>query len=340
MKLIMNVIGYELDDSNECIIPDGVVEIKEKTFYGCKDITSINIPESVMKIGASAFYGCWNLESIEIKSDNIEICFDAFLDCKRLRQIIFEKNVTLEIGYSAFSSCENLEEIILPQGLIEVSDYVFYRCIRLSNIKFPESLKEIGFFSFGECENLKTVIIPNGVKKIERLAFSKCKNLESVTIPDSIKDIASNSFEQCDNIQNVNVSSYSVYNLLTGKIKLVATKSILKNYYTKTTNYTKEEIQDLKEYIIENRIKLFPYAIGDYDLYRFMFKDMDKIYSLEDLDKLFNKINDEYQFGEWAKISKTEANAFLLQYVHNNNLHAKFDELTLDDLDEDKPLKK
>lgn len=334
MKFIMNVVGYEVDGNTECVIPDGVVEIKERTFFKCKDVTSLIIPKSVNIIGNSAFRECPNLESIIIQSENIQIDALAFAECERLKNLFFEKNGKLEMEACVFSQCKLLEEIILPKNLTNIPHHSFYKCTSLSNIIFPDNLKEIHYMAFMHCENLKEVILPNGVKEIRNSVFAHCTNLISLTLPNSIKHIASDAFFACDNIQNVNVSSYRVYNLLDGEVKFVATKSIVKNYYNKTVEYTEDEIQDLKDYIRKNRIVMFSYAMGDHDLYRFMFYDIDRLYSQDDINKLFNIINDESQFGEWARISKTEANGFLLQYIHDNNLHIKSDELILDDLDD------
>ena len=49
-------------------IPNGVTNIGDSAFAGCKSLTSINIPNSVTNIGKSAFWGCCNLPS-KIRSD-------------------------------------------------------------------------------------------------------------------------------------------------------------------------------------------------------------------------------------------------------------------------------
>ena len=42
----------------EITIPDGVIEIGDGAFEGCKSLEKITIPDSVTVIGKNAFHGC------------------------------------------------------------------------------------------------------------------------------------------------------------------------------------------------------------------------------------------------------------------------------------------
>lgn len=329
MKLIMDVIGYEKDESTKCVIPEGVVEIGEKVFCECKDITSLIIPKSVKKIGDRAFENCINLESVVINSEDIKIGVYAFLNCSSLKSIV-SQNGKIETGYGAFARCASLEEVVFPE-IVTMNSFSFSDCTSLSSIKLPKNLKEIPMGTFGACENLRTVTIPDGVERIERDAFSDCKGLESVIIPDSIQFIGLDAFYHCDNTKSVSISPSKI-SLLDEKMGAVATSSIVKNYYNKTVNYTLEEIQCLKKYIIENRIELFPYALKNIELYKFMFDEIKEIYSATDTKVLLEKVETE----EYSNI-KVEATAFILEYMRKNNLIGKIDQTddTLGDLDND-----
>lgn len=48
-------------------IPDGIVQIGERAFSGCRDITQFTIPDSVKSIGKDAFYACIKLKVITFK---------------------------------------------------------------------------------------------------------------------------------------------------------------------------------------------------------------------------------------------------------------------------------
>lgn len=230
-------------------------------------------------------------------------------------------------------------DFTIPDGVTEIYKKAFENC-NLENITIPNSVRYIGPYAFKDCMHLNNIQIPNGVIMIAKDAFNFCLNLHNVSLPDSIQKIDKWAFSACG-IKHITLSSYRVFKLLDGHQKLVAAFSIIKNYYNKTVEYTEEEIQDLKEFIRENRIELFPYAMKNMDLYDFMFHKIDKIYNAKDIECLFYKIDNPFiggaTFSEFATFSKVEANSFLLQYIHKNNLHInlnKQEELTLDDLDD------
>lgn len=160
----------------------------------------------------------------------------------------------------------------------------------------PDGVTRIPHGVFMGCKNLTKIIFPKSLLKVGGYVCYYCENLTDITLPNSIQHMSTTAFIGCDNIKNVKVKSYYVYellNLLKGlinkKLELCVIISTIKNYYSKT--YTKEEIHNLIEYIRENRIRLFPYAMNNSDLYNFMFNEIDKIYNTEDVNELFNKID-------------------------------------------------
>ena len=82
-------------------IPEGVTEIGNMAFEGCKNLTSVTIPEGVTEIGNMAFQGCANLTSVTIP-----------------------ESVT-EIGSGAFSGCTGLTSVTIPAGVTTIHKSVF-----------------------------------------------------------------------------------------------------------------------------------------------------------------------------------------------------------------------
>ena len=50
----------------EIVIPDSVVRIEPKAFYGCRGLKNMAIPSSVRRLGSSAFHSCSSLREISL----------------------------------------------------------------------------------------------------------------------------------------------------------------------------------------------------------------------------------------------------------------------------------
>ena len=65
-------------------IPNGVVEIFEKTFSECTGLTSVTIPNGVTTIGSSAFWNCSNLSTVMVGSGITSFGYTVFTGCTGL----------------------------------------------------------------------------------------------------------------------------------------------------------------------------------------------------------------------------------------------------------------
>lgn len=59
-------------------LPEGLIEIGEKTFKRCHNLSNIQFPSTLRKIGASAFEGCDSLTTLTIPASMEEIGAGAF----------------------------------------------------------------------------------------------------------------------------------------------------------------------------------------------------------------------------------------------------------------------
>ena len=67
----------------EITLPEGITEICDETFMGCRDLKRVTLPKSLKRIGDRAFCGCFHLSSIHIP-EGTEIGTDAFRYCASL----------------------------------------------------------------------------------------------------------------------------------------------------------------------------------------------------------------------------------------------------------------
>lgn len=120
----------------EIVLPEGLTEIDEGTFYLCKNLSKINIPASITNIGQMAFQEC------------------------NLSEIVFSGNNVLTIGDAAFAYNTKVVEVVFPEGIISIGARIFDGCSSLEKVTIPSTCEEFGrSYAFRDCVNLKTIVL-------------------------------------------------------------------------------------------------------------------------------------------------------------------------------------
>lgn len=83
--------AFYYSDIEQVVIPEGVIELRNGAFCGCKKLVSVKIPSTVKKIGMSAFYNCEKLEEIILPEGLEELEYNAFIKCPLKNKIEFYK---------------------------------------------------------------------------------------------------------------------------------------------------------------------------------------------------------------------------------------------------------
>lgn len=232
--------GYVRDYSGDIVIPEEVVfegetykvtAIGDKTFFNCKNITSVILPSSIKYIRDEAFRGC-GLKSINIPSSVILIGRYSFGDCALTSLNIPDGLTSISTGAfsgcsfvsvtipnsvksicsSAFSGCENLEEINFGNNVSYIGSRAFSACRKLSDFEVPNSVLYLGAQVFNNCSNLKSLKIGNNVIFIGEELCRYCYDLESLTLPNSILTFEKNAFKDCSKLKTIisNIESPSI----------------------------------------------------------------------------------------------------------------------------------
>lgn len=139
----------------DLVIPDGVVTISERTFYGCAELTTITIPASVTAIENYAFINQNNLISFDVADDNTVYC--------DVDGVLFDKAKRTLIQYPAKKTQESYT---IPDSVAVINNHAFYNCTALTTIAIPDGVTTIGGYAFRYCNNLTTAILPDSVTKI------------------------------------------------------------------------------------------------------------------------------------------------------------------------------
>ena len=118
------LMSFPAGKVGDFIIPDSVISIDGRAFYGCTGLTGITIPDSVTSISDSALDGCSGLTSITIPDSVTSIGWHAFEDCVNLTSVTVPNGVT-SIGNKSFAGCKNLRTIVIPESVTSIADNAF-----------------------------------------------------------------------------------------------------------------------------------------------------------------------------------------------------------------------
>ena len=116
--------------SEELLLPEGLEEIEEDAFNGCKNLQAIQAPDSLKHISRNAFNGSSvstlrNIASVE------DIDSWAFASTKSLESFVFPENIGIVNSYTFYNS-DQLQYIYLPAKICEFGDNAFCGCKALS----------------------------------------------------------------------------------------------------------------------------------------------------------------------------------------------------------------
>ncbi len=209
VKFVAPTVCKEQIELKTIYIPDGLEEIGDEAFRGCKSLEQVYIPKSVKKIGDSCFRDCTSLKKLTIEGD-VEIGERAFENCGSLSDIKLPDNLA-EIYNGAFNSCKSLKRITLPKNLMAIGDSAFASCDKLESINIPGKVMRIDDQVFAGCIALKNVLIPESVFRIGKNVFRDCRSLEKIDIPESVRKIDSGCFRGCSSLEEVVVAPRNRY---------------------------------------------------------------------------------------------------------------------------------
>jgi len=165
-------------------LPEGLIEIRDYAFDGCRSLKRINIPSTVEEIGEQAFDYCVKLDGITLPEGLQRLGEEAFSSCESLQRINIPSNIE-RIERGVFLFCSSLSEVVLLEGLEVIGKDAFSGCKSLESVTLPSSLKVVGIEAFEGCPRLNEIYTPDTIESIEDRAFKNC-NLTNFLMPSSI----------------------------------------------------------------------------------------------------------------------------------------------------------
>ncbi len=282
----------------DVVIPEGVKEIDNQAFTGCKGLASVTIPESVRKIRFYAF-GESSLQSVTIPKSVQSIEESAFCECENLTSVTFQDREDAPgIEQDIFYNSPNITNVAIPRCVARIALALFENTLWL---------KKLGEFAVVDHFLIKyqgretNVVIPEGVTEIGCGTFRDCANLQSVTIPKSVEEIDKSAFEDS---RPAIIAPHIPIDEFAPKNKPGACAGFAKAYLD-GMELDEEIKEEYLEYIKGNKKKLYPDAVRHEALLQLMFTE--KMIPQKDIDLLLE---------ECEKQKNAAAKAAVLEYGH------------------------
>ena len=237
--------------AEKIILPEGMKELREMTFYNCPYAKTIVLPKSLEKIGNNCFDGCNALEELDCGGAS-EIGDSVFINCVMLRKITISGSCKSMGAYMPFSTCYALEEINVTEdgdGDFSSKDGVLfnkegdilieYPLNRQESVyKVPEGTKEIGVNAFSDCKTIKDVVLPKSLKTLGDYAFYNCSELKKLRAYKKLDKIGTYAFGFMKNSAYDSSSTDSKEHLPVEGFKLYTSKKTTAYSYAKDNDLT------------------------------------------------------------------------------------------------------
>ena len=176
--------AFSVSNLKKVSLPIGITHIESDTFYGCKQLESINL-EHVKSIGRRAFYFCSNLSGINLSADIEQLEYAAFRGCSSIDKVNIGSKLS-ELNEQVFAECSSLKEIYIPDNITAIQRGAFYQCTALGQVTGAKNVEVLGEMAFNGAKSLETYPFGNKVRSIGNSAFSGCSSFKIDKIPDSV----------------------------------------------------------------------------------------------------------------------------------------------------------
>ena len=147
-KYIVTAIGPSKDckEIGQLRLPLTLEDPLMPEHFSGSGIISINIPEQIIDIPERTFYGCMRLEKVELTEKVKTIGKLAFSKTAITNMKIPNGVEAIEAG--TFENCSKLESVIIPSSVKIIGSYAFAFCEKLLNLDVPKSVTTIEYNAF------------------------------------------------------------------------------------------------------------------------------------------------------------------------------------------------
>ena len=227
-KFVSMLVRCPCGRSGGVTIADGVQEVSEGAFMGCRFLTSITFPASIRSLYQALFDTCTSLTRIDILegTDPSVVSVDGVIYSADMTRMIScpPGAVSLSIPASvvdidlwSLSAAHALTAITVDpdnpryasaDGMLFSKDLTeLIRCPggTSGEVTVRDGVTTIGLCAFESCDSVTGVVLPAGVTTIGNAAFGDCDALARVDIPYTVSSIAASAFSSCSALTEITI---------------------------------------------------------------------------------------------------------------------------------------
>ena len=349
---------YNCKSLESIVLPSSLNSIGFNAFEGCYQLVEVyNLSSLDLILGSTAngyvayyakkIHTSLEEESIIIKSgdyvftfvDDIAYIVGYLGDDKELTlpdNFIYKGNVINEYKITQYMFInKDIVSISIPDSVTSIGDLAFYNCTSLRSIHLSNNLKTIGDLAFYNCISLTNIILPSSLESIGDLAFNCCYKLFEIYNLSNLEIDAGSTnngyvayFAKVihESIDEESILKFDDNGFVFANYKTDSYDGVIIGYFGNETDliipgsFEWNGIKITNLYIIE-------YAFANMNFTSLILKDGISIlgnYSFTNctigyLELADSIIECENQPFIYSNITKVKCNAFLCQFISNNN---------------------
>lgn len=188
----------------------------DHSFYGCKNLKTVNmnskleqigtycfdgtaiesvtIPESVKLVEAYAFGYAAKLKKVDIKGKNVRFDQAVFRETPFLKSLYNKDKVAIVNNYLLDATGYKKAKYVVPSKVTSIAGAAFFMNYDVKEIVMHDNVTLLGGDVFRNCENLEKIRMSKKLKVIPFWAFVGCYDLEEITIPESVTTVEGDAF--------------------------------------------------------------------------------------------------------------------------------------------------
>ena len=171
-------------------------DVKANTYLG-----EITIPSTVTSLGKGSFYGCRNLSTVNFPGSDTASDIDLNTASYEMfggspnYTLNLDRNITFSAGYS-FAPFKGVVTVNIGSHVTSLPGHLFHNSTSLGEINMSNTVTTMGDYCFAGCTSLGDIssCLSTSMTEIPEYAFANCTNLYYVTIPSHITTLHASAF--------------------------------------------------------------------------------------------------------------------------------------------------